>query len=63
MEVRATAKGFHGCFREIGDQFEVPAGSKASWYVPAEDKVAEKPAKRSGDTKQSGSTGDDAAII
>lgn len=34
MEVIATKVGFYGRFREVGDKFEVPDGSKASWYEP-----------------------------
>lgn len=32
MKVTATAKGFHGTYREAGEEFDVPDGSKASWY-------------------------------
>lgn len=38
MRVKATAMGFHGGFRRrVGDVFEVPDGSKAKWFVPADD--------------------------
>lgn len=40
MRVRAIAVGFHEKLREPGtpdDTFEVPEGSKASWYVPADE--------------------------
>jgi hypothetical protein len=33
MKVRALAKGYHGVFRNPGDVFDVPDGSKkASWF-------------------------------
>jgi hypothetical protein len=35
MKVTATKPGYHGKLREPGDTFDVPAGSKATWYVPA----------------------------
>lgn len=32
--VIATAAGFYGCYRYVGDKFKVPAGTKASWFKP-----------------------------
>ena len=36
MQVIATAQGFYGSYREVGDKFEVPDGAKASWFEPVE---------------------------
>ena len=44
MRVVATAQGYLGCFREVGDEFEVPDGAKASWFTPVE--AESKPAGR-----------------
>lgn len=32
MKVRATAPGFYGAYREIGEEFEVANGEEASWF-------------------------------
>ena len=32
--VIATAAGFYGCYRCVGDKFKVPAGTHASWFKP-----------------------------
>lgn len=34
MKVEAIKPGYHGKLREPGEVFEVPDGSKASWYQP-----------------------------
>lgn len=34
MEVAAIAVGFYGQLRQVGDVFDVPKGSKASWFKP-----------------------------
>ena len=34
MQVIATAKGFFGALIEEGQTFDVPDGSKASWFKP-----------------------------
>ena len=46
MLVIATAKGFFGQYRNEGDEFEVPEGTKGSWFkpVPADEPEA-KPAR------------------
>ena len=36
MEVRALKTGFFGQLRNEGDVFDVPKGSKASWFVETE---------------------------
>ncbi len=43
MQVRAIAAGFYGHYREIGDVFEVPSGTKATWFAPAKQVAAEAP--------------------
>lgn len=50
MQVIATAIGFDGKqIRNPGDKFDMPDGSKGSWFAPLlqgdTDKPAEKPAK------------------
>lgn len=46
MLVKATAKGFFGSLRLDGDEFEVPVGTKGSWFAPVATEVAAKaPAK------------------
>jgi len=32
MKVRATAPGFYGYYREIGEEFEVGNGETAAWF-------------------------------
>ncbi len=36
IKVRATKRGFAGVVRDVGEVFEMPAGSKGSWFVPVE---------------------------
>lgn len=45
MRVIATKPGFSGYLRQPGDEFEVPDGTKGSWFKPVEDEP-EKPAAR-----------------
>lgn len=53
MKVIATKQGYHGRLREPGDVFDVPEGSRASWFAPADKAAdpdkAEKPARRKGE--------------
>lgn len=49
MKVIATAPGFFGCYRNIGDQFEVPDDAKATWFTPVVEATEAK--KKSGKTK------------
>lgn len=44
MKVVATAKGFLGKLRDIGEEFDAPEGLKASWFVPVVPPEAPKPA-------------------
>jgi len=48
MQVIATKPGFYGKLRQASDKFDVPEGSKASWFGPAE-VVAEAKAKKAKD--------------
>lgn len=34
MKVTAKAKGYHGSFRDVGEVFDVPEGTKGSWFDP-----------------------------
>lgn len=45
MRVKATKQGFHGKLREVGDEFDVAEGEKASWFVP-KDEVKKESASR-----------------
>ena len=46
MKVVATAMGFDGQLRQIGDEFEVPDGTKGSWFQPVEQKANGKGGKK-----------------
>lgn len=37
MKVIATAKGYSGQVREVGDEFEVPDNARGSWFKPVKD--------------------------
>lgn len=50
MQVIATKQGYHGKLRATGDKFEVPDGSKATWFVPVEAVKEAKP-KAKADAK------------
>lgn len=45
MKVIAIAKGFRGKLYEPGETFDVPEGTKGSWFVPAELQPEAKSAK------------------
>ena len=45
MLVKATAKGYLGSLREAGDEFEVPDGTKGSWFAPVAVEPEAKPSK------------------
>lgn len=36
MQVVALKQGYFGCLRTAGDVFEVPQGTKASWFAPVQ---------------------------
>lgn len=47
MKVTATKPGYFGKLRQIGDEFDVPDGTKASWFAPAAaDQKPAEPAKK-----------------
>lgn len=57
MKVEAIKTGFHGKLREPGDVFEVPDGSKATWFTPVEKTGKpsggrQAPKEQAGDAKQ-----------
>ena len=45
MLVKATAKGYLGSLREKGDEFEVPDGTKGSWFKPVSTETVAEPAE------------------
>ena len=47
MRVVATAPGYFGALRVEGDEFDVPDGTKGSWFKPVAADVA-KPSKGKG---------------
>ncbi len=52
MKVIATKMGFFGSLRQPGESFDVPDGSKASWYAPADAAPKQaKPAKAKDEPK------------
>lgn len=46
MKVIATKLGYFGKLREPGDEFEVPDGTKGSWFQPVEQKANGKGSKK-----------------
>ena len=46
MKVIATKQGYFGKLREPGDEFEVPDGTKGSWFQPVEQKANGKGGKK-----------------
>lgn len=46
MKVIATKLGCFGKLREPGDEFEVPDGTKGSWFQPVEQKANGKGGKK-----------------
>ena len=46
MKVIATKQGYFGKLRAVGDEFEVPEGSKALWFQPVEQKANGKGGKK-----------------
>lgn len=46
MKVIATKLGYFGKLREPGDEFEVPDGTKGSWFQPIEQKANGKGGKK-----------------
>ena len=46
MKVIAIKLGYFGKLREPGDEFEVPDGTKGSWFQPVEQKANGKGGKK-----------------
>lgn len=62
MQVVATEKGYFGALREAGDSFDVPDGSRASWFKPVEtsaEKPVETPAPKGRAAKPAPKVSDD----
>jgi hypothetical protein len=45
MKVTAIKQGYFGKLRAVGDEFEVPEGTKGSWFQPVKQKPADDKAK------------------
>lgn len=55
MRVRATARGYYGNqIREVGKVFDVPEGTKGSWFVPVESSDRGPRAPKASGTKITG---------
>lgn len=59
MRVVANSIGYFGSLRVAGDEFEVPTGTKGSWFAPVEPEAKAKSAKGKG--KEPEQSGDEAA--
>ena len=46
MKVITTKLGYFGKLRQPGDEFEVPDGTKGSWFQPVEQKANGKGGKK-----------------
>lgn len=65
MKVVATARGYLGAIREPGDTFDVPDGTKGSWFNPVADVPVEAPVKvgKSKGKPDPNDTGEDGQVI
>lgn len=45
MEVITLKPGYFGKLREVGEKFDVPKGSKSSWFSPVEAPKPDNPKK------------------
>ena len=63
MRVVANSLGYFGALRNAGDEFEVPDGTKGSWFAPVEIEVKAKSAKGKGkvESPEPEQSGDEAA--
>lgn len=52
MRVVATAPGYIGHYREIGEEFDVPEGAKASWFTPVKRGKAKADAEKTEETSE-----------
>ena len=59
MRVIATKVGFFDYLRRAGEEFEVPDGTKGSWFKPVEVAEPEKPAPRARKAAQQAETAAD----
>lgn len=52
MRVIATARGYDGInLREVGEEFDMPDGSKGSWFTPVEPEEKPQPTAKRGKGK------------
>lgn len=52
MKVKALKAGFFGgTLREVGEEFEVPTGTKSTWFAPLTEYKAPAAAKAKADPK------------
>ena len=51
MQVIATKAGYFGKLRQAGDTFDVPDGSKASWFAPSASVAESNGKKAKGELK------------
>lgn len=58
MKVRATAPGFYGSYREIGDEFEVGNRETAEWFEPVKQKKQEEEVKQQDQDADTSKTGE-----
>jgi hypothetical protein len=49
MKVKATAPGFYEKYIESGEEFDVPSGTKGSWFTPVVKKPEGKKPEDSND--------------
>lgn len=57
MKVRATKKGYHGRWRDVDDEFDIPDGEKlGTWMEEVKAPVSASPLDHDGDGKAGGST-------
>lgn len=59
MKVIATKLGYLGKLRQPGDEFEVPNGTKGSWFEPVEQKAAKSGGKNAEAKQPAEKPGDD----
>lgn len=63
MLVTALKPGYHGKLREVGDTFDVPSGSKASWFQPVTPDKAPNRGKRSKNGDDGTATAGDGDLV
>lgn len=59
MKVIATKQGYFGKLRAAGDEFEVPEGTKSSWFQPVEQKASGKASGKKSEAQAAEKPADD----